>query len=144
MYVSENKIITKYNVALPLEYFPGGDGARTAEIYLTTGKDGSAKPFSDEPALFEFGFAALNAVCSRMFVRVFYNSSFCSHYLFRKGVLSNEPEIIPIKGREHTEIQIVLDASILPNTTFDYSKIVQEASRFIKLTGIPIRVEQIA
>ncbi len=141
MLVNENKVIIRYNVGMSLEAFGDPDGALTAEIYLTVGTEGSSKQFSDEPALFEFGLAALNAVCSRMFVKVC-SEAMCAEFLFECGKLINVPTVMPYESKDHTEFELELDASILPNTKFDYAKIVQEASRFIKMTGIPIRVEQ--
>ena len=139
--MSENKIIVRYNVGMSLEVSSDTDGALIAEICLTVGTEDSSKPFSDEPVLFDFGLAALNAVCSRMFVKVCSEES-GAEFLFEKGKLINAPIVMSSECEDHTEFVIELDASILPNTTFDYAKIVQEASRFIKMTGIPIRVEQ--
>ena len=139
--VSENKIIVRYNVGMSLEVSSDTDGALIAEICLTVGTEDSSKPFSDEPILFDFGLAALNAVCSRMFVKVC-SEERSAEFLFEKGKLINVPIVMSSECEDHTEFVIELDASILPNTTFDYAKIVQEASRFIKMTGIPIRVEQ--
>lgn len=141
MLVNENKVSVRYNVGMSLEAFDDPDGALTAEIYLTVGTEGSSKPFSDEPALFEFGLAALNAGCSRMFVKVC-SEGMCAEFLYESGKLINVPTVMPCDSEDYTEFEIELDASILPNTTFNYSQMVQEASRFIKMTGIPIRVEQ--
>lgn len=141
MFVNENKVIVRYNVGMSLDVSSDTDGVLTAEIYLTVGTEDSSKQFSDESALIEFGLAALNAVCSRMFVKVC-SEGMCAEFLFESGKLINVPTVMPSESKDHTEFELELDASILPNTTFDYSKIVQEASRFIKMTGIPIRVEQ--
>jgi DNA gyrase/topoisomerase IV subunit B len=142
MFVNKNKLIVRYNVGMSLEICSDTDGAVTAEICLTLGTKGSSKPFSDEPVLFEFGLAALNAVCSRMFVKVC-SEGMCAEFLYESGKLINIPTVMPCESEDYTEFEIELDASILPDTTFNYSKIVEEASRFVKMTGIPIRVEQI-
>lgn len=141
VFVNENKVIVRYNIGMSLEVSSDTDGALTAEIYLTVGTEDSSKQFSDEPALFEFGLAALNAVCSRMFVKVC-SEGMCAEFLYESGKLINVPTVMPCDSEDYTEFEIELDASILPNTKFDYAKIVQEASHFIKITGIPIRVEQ--
>lgn len=77
-----------------------------------------------------------------MLLRLLSNSDQRASELKRRLAEEGFDVTMPCDSEDYTEFEIELDASILPNTTFDYSQMVQEASRFIKMTGIPIRVEQ--
>ncbi len=143
--VSDNKVVTRYDVGLPLEPHSAADDLPAAMIFLALhmGCHNQKKNIEVGSELCELGLATLNGVCNRLFASTSSRGKY-AEFLFEKGELKNTPNPIDTDKEDYTEIEIELDDSILEDTKFDISKILTKSTKIIDKYSIPITVEKIS
>ncbi len=145
MRVNKYNVTSEYDVGLPLKPHPAADQLPAAMIFLALhmGCHNQKKNIEVGSELCELGLAVLNGVCSVLTASVVEKGK-AAEFIFEKGVLRSKPEIVDICREDYTKISIVLDQAILKNTTFEFSKIEQEAIRISEKYKLPIQVEEMS